>query len=74
VQCGDRRAGALLGGGIGLVGDGWCRWCSGDRRAGASPWEGCIGFGWRWLLLHAAVVLVVLVHLLGEGAPALVGD
>jgi hypothetical protein len=54
---GERRAGALLGGGIGLANDGCCCWCSGDRRAGALlVWR----HRWAMVLLQDAVVIVVL--------------
>jgi hypothetical protein len=59
------RAGALLVGGVALLG------YSGDHCAGASP-RGEHRRWWRWgLLLGHAVVLVMLVLLLGR-APALV--
>jgi hypothetical protein len=56
---GDRRAGALLGVGIGLANDGCCCWCSGDRRADALL-VGGIDF-WAMVPLQDAVVIAALV-------------
>jgi hypothetical protein len=62
------RAGALLVGGIAVLGDGTAAGYSGDHCAGASP-RGEHRRWWRWgLLLEHAVVLVGLVLLLGRAS------